>query len=256
MRSPDLFTSSPSLLKKVLTLSTLLFFTAIAASEPPQPSELAQAKSAFFSGDTERARDLFSLLTNSNKGEAYYYLALIQKRHADSSDSYVTMVDYLRKSSSAGNSLAMWELGEAYQNGYGVEKDAIRAMDWYRKSEANLGKETQPISFQTWEGGELREQPKSEMVEQIRDLANSGDVDAQYQLAKTYDRGLLTEQDTVKAFHWYHQAAVNGHDYAGYSLAYFYCRGIGTEQNVKKSNYWMTKSGRSGECTINEGAKK
>lgn len=256
VKKSDLFTFSVSCAKKLLTFSYLILFTAFSVSEPLPSPELEQAKNAFFSGNMDRANVLFSQITNSHEAEAYYYLALIEKRSANESGNYASMIDYLRMSASEGNSLAMWEMGEAYQNGHGVEADPIRAMDWYRKSESNLGRETRFISFQSINNGQLEEQSKAEMVERIHETASAGDVDAQYQLAKIYDNGLFAKRDSSKAFRWYQKAAKNGHRQAGFSLAYFYCRGIGTEQNVTQANYWLMESGHPGECKNSEGAGK
>jgi len=45
---------------------------------------------------------------------------------------------WYKQGSEFGSAFAMWNLGLAYQNGTGCEKDEIRAFEWYRKS-AELG---------------------------------------------------------------------------------------------------------------------
>src|SRR3989442_349425 len=68
--------------------------------------------------------------------------------------------------------------------------------------------------------------------------AESGNDNAQYDLALLYYNGEGTEKNLEKAFYWYQKAAENGNNSAQYNLASLYHSGEGTEKNLEKAFYW------------------
>lgn len=61
----------------------------------------------------------------------------------------------------------------------------------------------------------------------IKQNAESGDSDAQFDLGKCYESGRGVDVDLEKAFKWYEIAANSGHSKAQYKLGIFYQLGLG-----------------------------
>jgi hypothetical protein len=78
---------------------------------------------------------------------------------------------YIKIANETGYPLAFCQVGYAYLEGIGVEKDLKAAFEWTQKG------------------------------------ANLGDRDAQYNMGYMYEHGLFVEKDRSKAFEWYRRAA-------------------------------------------------
>ena len=71
-------------------------------------------------------------------------------------------------------------------------------------------------------------------IENLKDLATAGSVEAQHQLALMYYYGERIEKDWDKAFQWMSKAAEQAYALAQYQLAMMYFYGRGTEQDWDK----------------------
>lgn len=76
------------------------------------------------------------------------------------------------------------------------------------------------------------------------ELAEKGDMKAQYFCAGMYELGQSVAQDDAKALHWYEKAAEQGMRDAQQTVAFRYMQGIGTQVDQKKAAYWYDKSAR------------
>ena len=123
--------------------------------------------------------------------------------------------EYVSKAATKGFAPAQDLLGNYYFNCNGVEKDYVKAVEWYRKA-AELGYD--------W---------------------------AQYNLGNMYRNGNGVEKDYAKAVEWFRKAAEQGNDYAQNNLGYMYDMGYGIEQDKIKAVEWYRKAANQG----NEAAK-
>ena len=87
----------------------------------------------------------------------------------------VEAVEWFRNAAEMGRSVAQFNLGACYANGYGVEMDVVEAVKWYRKA------------------------------------AEQGLVDAQFCMGDCYENGDGVEKDATEAINWYRRAAELGH---------------------------------------------
>ncbi|QEW07084.1 tetratricopeptide repeat protein [Nitrincola iocasae] len=223
----------------------------IAIAQTSYEEMLDQAKNKYYSGALEEARDIFSSLVEQKPGDAYFFLAMIEKASPSSNEYQNTVIEYLRRAVDFGNASAMWELGQSYENGDGVPVDLLVAMDWYRASKSHSNNSPDVIFFDT-NRRDLIQRTTEDVIESLKHKAALNDVEAQYRLGNVYDTGYLVQPDEAQAFYWYHQAAKNEHTYSQFVLGYFYCRGIGTEIDVQVANDWLEASGRSASCLIFE----
>src|SRR5260370_17268930 len=71
----------------------------------------------------------------------------------------------------------------------------------------------------------LKKQDYQPALRILRPLAEQGDVQAQYNLAKIYDEGLGVPKDDVEAVNWYRKAADQGFAQAQTKLVALYRKG-------------------------------
>ena len=77
-------------------------------------------------------------------------------------------------------------------------------------------------------------------------LAQTGDRDAAFVLARTYARGIEGKPDWVKVVEWLKISAANGHPEAAYNLAIAFERGKGTTQDIAKAIEFYHLSAEAG----------
>ena len=109
-----------------------------------------------------------------------------------------------------GDAEAQYNVGVCYSNGYGVEQDASKAVEWYKKS------------------------------------AEQGYVYAQYNLGICYFSGKGLEKDYDKAFEMMEKAADQGLANAQVVVAQCYLYGLGVNQNSAKADEWIEKAVEQG----------
>src|SRR5919206_107151 len=71
--------------------------------------------------------------------------------------------------------------------------------------------------------------------EYYKNLAEKGDIDAQFELGCCYSDGIGIENDKAKAFEYYKRSAEQEYLDAQFQLGYYYSKGIGTEDNKTKA---------------------
>lgn len=206
-----------------------------------------QAKTAYFSGDLESSLSVFLTLSETGDAESQYYAGLIYLTEGWSGINREKAMSYLTTAADQNSIVAMWKIGEIYENGWGVKKDILIALDWYRKSKQSAVITSQ-IKFMKLENEKFVTQPTSEVVMKLKKAAKKNNAEAKFILANVYDEGRLMERDLQKAFYWYHEAAIREHSYSMLMLGYFLCRGIGVDINKEKANDWLIKSGRKAYC--------
>ncbi len=80
--------------------------------------------------------------------------------------------------------------------------------------------------------------------------AKAGNIDAQYRLATLYTlrQGLPADTDDadIEAARWYFSAAARGHAEAQYALALMFITGKGVEQSPEEAEKWMRRAAAQG----------
>jgi TPR repeat protein len=111
----------------------------------------------------------------------------------------------------SGHALAQYNLGIAYSQGVGVDKDMVVASSWWKRS------------------------------------ALQGHRDSAYNLGLVYARG---DKDLPKnmalAAHWWQQAAIRGDAIAQFNLGMMYARGEGVKQDMETAIRWWQISASNG----------
>jgi len=107
-----------------------------------------------------------------------------------------TKLMQVMKQAKLGDADAQFHLGVMYLEGWGVAKDAVEAVSWWRKA------------------------------------AEQGNAVAQFNLGNMYDNGEGIPKDAVEAVSWWRKAAEQGDARAHLELARMYRNGEGVAKNA------------------------
>ena len=91
----------------------------------------------------------------------------------------------------------------------------------------------------------------AEVLAKLRAHAESGDANAQYDLAWMYDTGdnnKILARDSRKAAEWYEKAAIQGHAKAQAGLGLAYVNGRGVTKNDILGVEWLQKASEQGDA--------
>lgn len=160
--------------------------------------------------DIERAKQLY------NRGAAQGHLASVNSLRALKNKEYQVELQQVRPAAEAGDAAAQNRLGEMYEFGYGVQRDAAQALRWYRMA------------------------------------AEQGLIAAQHNLGRCYNFGTGVAQDFAAAERWYLKAAARGHTDAMFFLGTLYSNEHGSD-NSRDTNItayaWMHNAALLGNET-------
>jgi TPR repeat protein len=81
---------------------------------------------------------------------------------------------------------------------------------------------------------------------EIRQHAESGDAQAQFELGRSYEDGKGTEQDDARAVEWFRKSAEQGNAHAQNSMGVMYALGRGVSRDKEEAVRWYKKSAKQG----------
>jgi TPR repeat protein len=154
----------------------------------------------------------------------------------------VDAAEWLRKAAEQGYAQAQYELGDMYNNGKLGDDQRSNCIPWLLKAAAQGNVKAQS------EVGDLPQHypgnPLLKTVDNIstlRQSAEQGDLNAQFQLAKRFQYGVGVQKDPAEAFKWMRMAANNDTPSslvgdAIYCLADMYEKGEGTTQDIAQAH--------------------
>ncbi len=157
-----------------------------------------------------------------------------------------------------GHADAAYRCGTMYVSGEGCNADYREALHWFEKAR-ELGHEKAQEAYDIVSariredetaGNEQGETQRQEIrqraqktFERMKDAAESGDMETQYELAQLYDEGLgVVGENKAEALRWYKCAASQGHADAQYRCAMMYREGDGTRPDQEKAIEWCRRS--------------
>ena len=81
-----------------------------------------------------------------------------------------------------------------------------------------------------------------------RDLAEQGNVEAQFSLGVAYDAGQSVAQDSAEALRWYRLAADQGHASAQFNVGAMYLDGLTVPQDYAEAARWFRLAADQGDA--------
>lgn len=141
---------------------------------------------------------------------------------------------------------AMYELGERYRKGIGVQKNEESALKWYRLA-AEAGDPHAQFQVGLHYGGKGLPKNSKEAIDWYQKAAEVGLAEAQYNLAVMYDeqegRHNHPFVNIPEAIKWYEKAAAQGDADAAYNLGLIYRKGKGSvAKDISKALMWYQKA--------------
>ena len=151
-----------------------------------------------------------------------------------------------KKKADQGDAHAQNYLGWMYENGRGVEKNYVQALDWYAKA-ANQGyADGQNNLGRMFSTGRGTAQNYLQAVAWYQKAADQGCDVAQFNLAWMYEDGRGVEKNDVQALAWYRKAADQGYPGAQSALGLMYEIGSGVDQDDKQAVAWYQLAAEQG----------
>jgi TPR repeat protein len=158
-------------------------------------------------------------------------------------------VRWYNKSAEDGNADAQLALGSCYILGEGVNKDKAEGMTWIRKAAAQGNADAANMLKRLAESVTRNESQKADgndAVKIIREKAEEGYPQAQYDLGVLYFKGECVTEDKTEAVKWLRKAAEQGYAGAQYNLGYCYGTGEGVKRDDTEAIKWIRKAAAQG----------
>ena len=86
-------------------------------------------------------------------------------------------------------------------------------------------------------------------LDELKALAEQGDVAAQHEVARIYDNGRGVSENDAEAVKWYRLAAEQGSAIAQYTLGVMYYYGDGASQNYAEALKWYRLAAEQGDTS-------
>ncbi|MCL7998019.1 peptidoglycan-binding protein [Brucella sp. 21LCYQ03] len=153
----------------------------------------------------------------------------------------------LREAAITGDARALFEIGNRYMEGLGVEKNLTEAAKWYEKSAA---RGFAPALYRL---GNLNEKglgmPRNltRAIDWYQQAAKDGNASAMHNLAVLFASGASGSPDNVSAVRWFTEAAERGVKDSQYNLGILAAQGLGMPVNLEESYKWFTLAAKSGD---------
>lgn len=90
-------------------------------------------------------------------------------------------------------------------------------------------------------------------IDSLRQKADAGDAEAQYNLGVYYHNGEGGTKDYKEAVKWYRLAAEQGHAESQFSLGIYYGAGTGVVQDYSEAYFWCLLAAANGSDKAKEG---
>ncbi len=157
----------------------------------------------------------------------------------------VKAVEWYRRAAEQGLPRAQYNLGVCYEFGKGMWKHMPSAIEWYTKAAEQGYAEAQcnlAVCFEFGTGVTGVMKNTAKAVEWYRRAAEQGLPRAQCNLGVCYEYGTGVEKDAAKAVEWYRKAAEQGHARGQCYLGECYEHGTGVEKDAAKAVEWYRRA--------------
>ena len=173
--------------------------------------------------------------------------ALVEGIKAFRIEKYDEAIRRLTPLADGGDVVAQTYLGLIYVEGYGVEPDINKAVEWYSKAAQQGQPDAQyalGLIAHIGRGGFNRNFDTA--VKWYELAAQSSHPEALFQLGTLYTDGFGVGRDFKKASQYFEQAGELGHADAQYNLGVFYMTGVGVAQDPMQALKWFGRAGMKG----------
>ena len=153
---------------------------------------------------------------------------------------YKQAASRLRFLAQQGHAGAQFNYGFLHDMGWGVERDAYAAFNWYSLAAAQELPDAEFNIGVMYYIGRGVDKNIEQAITWYRRAAEQGLAEAQTNLAVAYETGEGVEQDYEEAAQWYRKAAEQGSEKAQFNLGFLYVKGLGVEPELVDAYKWFT----------------
>ena len=166
-------------------------------------------------------------------------------------------VEWFRKAAEQGFSEAQYNLAVCLENGEGCREDRVEAVEWYRKAAEqgykiaikSIKRLTDDSPFKENNVQILQYKNNNrDLTNELRKAAESGDIEAQYELGTRLYYGNECDLNNIEAVKWFRKAAEQGYTKAQYLLGQSLVLGMGCEKNKEEAEKWLRKAAEQGHA--------
>lgn len=187
-------------------------------------------------------------LPAAQKGDRHmmYYagLALISGRPED----YAKGLEWLEKGGQKGDRDALERLGDEYDKGARVTKDAERAMQYYMQSAENGScNANYCIAMQYYTGYNGAAPDFTKAKEWLETASEHGSFPASYMLAIMYMQGAGVQNDVARALEWLELSGKRGYAYAYFNIGDVYFNGTYVKKDFANAAHYLLLSAEQAE---------
>jgi TPR repeat protein len=141
---------------------------------------------------------------------------------------------------------AQWLLARCYDEGFGVERNEIRAVGWHLKAAEQGFPAAQNHFGSCYQNGDGVPQDDEEAAQWYHRAAEQNHAGGQANLGWCYDTGSGVAQDETEAVKWYRKAAEQGDYTSQFNLGVHYEWGSGVEQDRQEAMKWYREAAEKG----------
>ncbi len=204
--------------------------------------------------DEKKARELFNKAAETGDplarmwvARCYYRARCRFPRDPERAQSMAKdVIGDVQRLAEGGDSLAVFLLASAFQEGLGLEKDHAKAVEWYQKAAAagdaiamgNLGG--------MYKNGVWVAKSYKKALEWYRKAAEAGNSNAMNALGGMYEEGLGVAVDYDQALVWYRKALAKKNAGAVKNIGLMYQHGLGLPQSYEMALKWYRKAAEMG----------
>lgn len=202
--------------------------------------------------DANKAEEYYLKAADLNDDQAIDRLALLYLLQdgmavdSDKTQNSIKTVKLFQRVAEKGNAKAMYVLSLLYQNGFYVEADHDKAVEYLKKSADLKYPEAEYSMAYLYLSGMYVEKDYKKGIELMTSAANNGFPDAQNNIGMLYLKGELVPKDLKRAKNWLEKASNNGSSMADYNLGVVYDAGMGVPVDSKKAGNLYLRSAEKG----------
>ena len=215
-----------------------------ASSIKTQDTRLKEAEQLFLRCKFEEASEKFEMLADEGNGRAMYFLGQFYSQpYGNIKKNLEQGTFWYNKGKEKGDILATlsmaYTLPEDSEERYKIFNLTFNGILQLAKT-GNVFAQNELANLYAHGYGTSRCTSKS--IQWLSASAEQGYWKSQNQLGEAYQTGNGVKQNNEKAVTWYHKAAEQGYAVAQYNLGHCYCIGNGIEQNYATAVKWYCKA--------------
>ncbi|HWT64426.1 MAG TPA: peptidoglycan-binding protein [Ochrobactrum sp.] len=153
----------------------------------------------------------------------------------------------LREAAMTGDSRALFEIGNRYMEGRGVQENLAEAAKWYEQS---AQKGFAPALYRMGnfnEKGLGMPRDLTKAIDWYQQAAKQGNASAMHNLAVLFASGANGTPDNTSAVRWFTEAAELGVKDSQYNLGILAAKGLGMQVNLEESYKWFALAAKTGD---------